>query len=66
MRISREISDPELAEFFQDISEEALLKLMQDYLADEEIAAAIDHSHKHDRPEDRMDMDAFMLSASHG
>lgn len=66
MHISREISDPELAEFIQDVSEETLANLVADYLADQEIAAAIDYSNAHDDPEKDMGGEEFLASIGRG
>ncbi|MBF0145381.1 MAG: hypothetical protein HQL84_05790 [Magnetococcales bacterium] len=62
MQVSRDISDPKVASFLQNASEEMLRMAMEEMAADEEIAAAIAYSHEHDQPEDRMDGEEFLTS----
>ncbi|MBF0379833.1 MAG: hypothetical protein HQL69_02375 [Magnetococcales bacterium] len=66
MQVTREISDPEIAKFFQNASEEVLRAAMEEIAADEEIAAAIDYSHKHDKPEERLSGEEFLTSIGRG
>lgn len=62
MLVSREISDPEIAKFFQNASEEELRAAMDDIDADVEINAAIDYSLANDDPKDRMNAKEFLAS----
>ncbi len=62
MQITREISDPKVAEFVRTATEDELRLAMEEIEADAEISAAIEYGMKHNDPKDRMSADEFLVS----
>ena len=66
MLVTREVSDPSVAEFLQNASEEELRASMKDIATDIELNEAIKHSLAHDSTEGSMNAKAFLNSIGHG
>lgn len=62
MRVTRDIQDKGVAKWLQTVPEDVLAMLRHEAEADEEIAAAIQHSIDHDDPADNMNTDEFLTS----
>lgn len=65
MHVSREISDPSVAKFVQNASEEELRVAMEDAHADTELKEAVDHSLANDVQQDSMSVQAFLATVGH-